>query len=103
MVRVDEADVLLACRRLTHGADAVRARTRAGLLLAAHRCRPRHARWTLLLAKLPYLPLLTYDAPNLVSPRLRGWTPNVLDHHPGRYISIEERHPGRSGAEIRDR
>ncbi len=42
-----------------------------------------------LLDALPYLPLMTYDAPNLVSPHLRGWTANNLDHHPGRYISKE--------------
>ncbi len=39
------------------------------------------------LEQVPYLPLMTYDAPNLVSPRLHGWTANILDHHPGRYIS----------------
>lgn len=47
-----------------------------------------HRAETLLLEKLPYLPLLTYDAPNLVAPKLRGWTENVLDHHPGRYVSV---------------
>ena len=42
-----------------------------------------------LLDALPYLPLMSYDAPNLVSPHLGGWTANSLDHHPGRYISKE--------------
>ena len=41
----------------------------------------------LLLARLPYIPLLDYESPNLVSRRLHGWSVNYLDHHPGRYIS----------------
>ena len=46
-----------------------------------------HQAEKLLLAQLPFLPLMIYQAPNLVSPHLHGWTTNVLDHHPGRYIS----------------
>ena len=46
-----------------------------------------HQAEALLLSKQPYMPLLTYDAPNLVSPHVQGWTANILDHHPGRYIS----------------
>ena len=46
-----------------------------------------HEAESLLLAKLPYIPLLDYESPNLVSPKLRGWVVNYLDHHPGRYIS----------------
>ena len=34
-----------------------------------------------------YLPLLTYNAANLVSPHLLGWRDNVLDIHLGRYLS----------------
>ena len=41
-----------------------------------------------LLAEQPFLVLMSYDASNLVSPRLRGWSENILDHHPGRYISF---------------
>ena len=42
----------------------------------------------LLLDEQPYLVLLTYRSRNLVSPKLKGFEANVLDNHPGRYISI---------------
>ena len=42
----------------------------------------------LLLDEQPYLVILTYKSRNLVSPKLKGWEDNVLDNHPGRYISI---------------
>ena len=47
-----------------------------------------HEAEALLLDEQPYLVLLTYRSRNLVSPKLRGWEANVLDNHPGRYISI---------------
>ena len=47
-----------------------------------------------LLAAGAYLPLLDFEAPSLVSPRLKGWYPNIFDVHRGRYISIEERPAG---------
>ncbi len=53
---------------------------------AARRQALMHEAEAVLLAKLPYLPLMSYDAPNLVSPHLGGWDANILDHHPGRYI-----------------
>lgn len=46
-----------------------------------------HEAESLLLAEQPYLPLMVYEQPNLVSPRLHGWFNNVMNHHPGRYIS----------------
>jgi peptide/nickel transport system substrate-binding protein/oligopeptide transport system substrate-binding protein len=55
---------------------------------------PAQRRWllheaeALLLDEQPDLVLLTYMSRNLVSPKLKGWEPNVLDHHSGRYISI---------------
>lgn len=45
-----------------------------------------HEAESLLVAKQPYLTLMTYQASNLVSPALAGWTTNILDHHPGRFI-----------------
>lgn len=42
----------------------------------------------LLLHEQPYLVLMTYRSTNLVSANLRGWEPNALDAHYGRYISI---------------
>jgi oligopeptide transport system substrate-binding protein len=47
-----------------------------------------HEAEALLLYEQPDLVLLTYRSRNLVSPKLKGWEPNVLDNHPGRYISI---------------
>ena len=46
-----------------------------------------HQAESMLLAAMPYMPLMIYEQPNLVSPKLRGWYPNFMDHHPGRYIS----------------
>ena len=46
-----------------------------------------HRAEAMLLAEMPYLPLLSYEAPNLLSPKIHGWVPNILDHHPGREIS----------------
>jgi oligopeptide transport system substrate-binding protein len=47
-----------------------------------------HEAEALLLDEQPYLVLLIYRSRNLVSPKLRGWEENVLDNHPGRYVSI---------------
>jgi oligopeptide transport system substrate-binding protein len=41
-----------------------------------------------LLDEQPGLVLMIFRARNLVSQKLRGWEPNVLEAHPGRYISI---------------
>ena len=53
-----------------------------------------HKAETLILAKMPLLPLMTYEASNLVSPDLRGWFTNFMDHHPGRSIAKDERPAG---------
>ncbi len=47
-----------------------------------------HQAETLLLAEQPYLVLLSYESHNIVSKKVQGWETNVIDHHPGRYISI---------------
>jgi oligopeptide transport system substrate-binding protein len=47
-----------------------------------------HEAEALLLDEQPDLVLLTYESRNLVSPKLKGWEPNVRDHHSGRYNSI---------------
>ncbi|WOJ88819.1 peptide ABC transporter substrate-binding protein [Methylocapsa polymorpha] len=47
-----------------------------------------HEAESLLLDEQPYLVLMNYRSSDLVSPRLRGWEPNALDLHYGRYISI---------------
>ncbi len=47
-----------------------------------------HEAEALLLDEQPYLVLLSYKSRNLVSPKLKGFEANVLDNHPGRYISV---------------
>ena len=49
-----------------------------------------HQAETLLATKMPLLPLLSYQAPNLVSDRLHGWFTNFMDHHPGRYVTKDD-------------
>ncbi len=53
-----------------------------------------HEAETMLLAAGPYLPLLTFQSPHLVSPRLDGWYANTMDRHEGRWISIREKPAG---------
>ncbi len=53
-----------------------------------HRSAVLHEAEALLLKEQPYIVLMTYRASDLISPKLRGWEPNALDIHPGRYISI---------------
>ncbi len=50
-----------------------------------------HRAESLLLAEQPFLVLMTYEATNLVSAKLRGWSTNIMDHHPGRYVSISRK------------
>ena len=57
---------------------------------AAKRSAILHKAETMLLAAGPYVPLLNFQAPNLVSPKLHGWYTNIMDHHPGRYITKDE-------------
>ncbi len=47
-----------------------------------------HEAEALLLKEAPYIVLMDYRASDLISPKLRGWEPNPLDLHPGRYVSI---------------
>jgi len=37
----------------------------------------------------PYLSLLYYGSKNLVSPKIQGWEPNVLDRHLSRFLSLK--------------
>ncbi|HEY1736414.1 MAG TPA: peptide ABC transporter substrate-binding protein [Methylovirgula sp.] len=54
----------------------------------ANRIALLHQAEALLVEQEPYVPLLFARSHNLVSKRLSGWAPNVLDHHAGRFISI---------------
>jgi oligopeptide transport system substrate-binding protein len=42
-----------------------------------------------LLEDLPVIPIYFYVTKRLVSPRIKGWTGNVMDHHPSRFMRIE--------------
>lgn len=53
---------------------------------AAKRSAILHRAESLMIAQQPYLTLMTYQAPDLVSTQLRGWSTNFMDHHPGRYV-----------------
>ena len=43
----------------------------------------------LLLDETPVLPLFTYVNKGMLSRRVRGWRPNILDQHPLKYLSLE--------------
>ena len=42
----------------------------------------------LLLRAQPFIPLMAYRASRLVSPRIKGFEPNALDVHPGRFVTV---------------
>jgi oligopeptide transport system substrate-binding protein len=37
----------------------------------------------------PIMPLFTYVNKGMLSRRVKGWSPNILDQHPLKYISLE--------------
>jgi oligopeptide transport system substrate-binding protein len=43
----------------------------------------------LLLDEAPVLPLFTYVNRGMLSRRVKGWYPNILDQHPLKYIHLE--------------
>jgi oligopeptide transport system substrate-binding protein len=43
----------------------------------------------ILLDEAPVLPLFTYVNKGMLSRKVKGWRPNILDQHPLKYISIE--------------
>jgi oligopeptide transport system substrate-binding protein len=43
----------------------------------------------LLLSEAPILPLYTYVNKGMLSKKVKGWYPNLLDQHPLKYISLE--------------
>jgi oligopeptide transport system substrate-binding protein len=48
-----------------------------------------HEAEALLVEEQPYLILMHYRSSHLLSPKLHGFEPNVLDVHYGRYVSVE--------------
>jgi oligopeptide transport system substrate-binding protein len=43
----------------------------------------------ILMRELPIMPLYFYRSKSLVQPSVRGWHPNLLDHHPWKHISLQ--------------
>jgi oligopeptide transport system substrate-binding protein len=43
----------------------------------------------ILVDELPVLPVYGYVNTGMLSRRVRGWSPNILDQHPLKYISLE--------------
>jgi oligopeptide transport system substrate-binding protein len=61
----------------------------ARLLNAKDRMRAMQDAETILLDEAPVLPLFTYVNKGMLSKKVKGWYPNILDQHPLKYISIE--------------
>lgn len=55
----------------------------------AARARQLHEAEKILVDQQAFLPLLYYGSKNLISPKVEGWRPNVLDRHLARYLSIK--------------
>lgn len=55
----------------------------------AHREQWMHEAEAQLLKDLPVIPIYFYVTKRLVSPRVKGWSGNIMDHHPTRFMRIE--------------
>jgi len=42
----------------------------------------------ILMREMPILPVYFYRSKSLIQPSVRGWHPNLLDHHPWKHISL---------------
>jgi oligopeptide transport system substrate-binding protein len=40
--------------------------------------------------EVPIIPIYTYSRVFLKSPAVQGWYPNLLDHHPYKYVYLEQ-------------
>ncbi len=49
----------------------------------------QEAETILVVDEVPILPLFTYVNKGMLSRRVKGWNPNILDQHPLKYISLE--------------
>jgi oligopeptide transport system substrate-binding protein len=61
----------------------------ARLVNATDRMRTLGAAERILLEEMPVLPLYTYVNKGMLSKKVRGWHPNILDQHPLKHISLE--------------
>lgn len=48
---------------------------------------------SILVTEMPMIPVYTYSKVYLMSPDVRGWHPNLLDHHPYKYVYLEDSTP----------
>ena len=44
----------------------------------------------ILAEEVPIIPVYTYTRNYLIRPEVKGWYPNIMDHHPYQYIYLEE-------------
>jgi oligopeptide transport system substrate-binding protein len=42
----------------------------------------------ILLGEMPIMPIYFYVSQAMISPKLQGWAPNILDHHPSKFMSL---------------
>ncbi|MEE9368955.1 MAG: peptide ABC transporter substrate-binding protein [Pontiella sp.] len=49
-----------------------------------------HQAETILIDDQPIIPLLFLPSKSLIQPSVKGWNPSILDHHPYKYIRLEE-------------
>jgi oligopeptide transport system substrate-binding protein len=61
----------------------------ARLVNAKDRMRAMQDAEKILLDEAPVLPLFTYVNKGMLSRKVKGWYPNILDQHPLKYISLE--------------
>jgi len=61
----------------------------ARLVNAKDRMRTLAEAERILLEEMPVLPLYTYVNKGMLSRKVRGWHPNILDQHPLKHISLE--------------
>jgi oligopeptide transport system substrate-binding protein len=45
----------------------------------------------LLADEVPIIPIYTYTRVYLIRPEVKGWYPNILDHHPYQYVYLDEK------------
>jgi len=69
--------------------DDMISRAACKLVNAGERMRLFQEAEQLLLNEAPVLPLYTYVNKGMLSRKVRGWHPNILDQHPLKYISVE--------------
>lgn len=45
----------------------------------------------ILAEEVPIIPVYTYTRVYLISPEVKGWHPNIMDHHPYQHVYLEEK------------